>query len=135
MYRKLAVVLLTALPSLAGASAPGTHQNPLPTKQCLAPATTYDWDRIDDTHVVFEGLGKRHFMVETATLCTELMRVGATIAIDAGPINRLCGRFGEYLVVGRQRCRVASVTPITKDEYDRWRSGELEPARAASKQP
>ena len=132
MYRKLAVVLLTALPALAGAAAPGTHQNPLPAKECLAPATTYDWDRIDDTHVVFEGLGKRHFMVETATLCTELMRVGATIAIDAGPINRLCGRFGEYLLVGQQRCRVQSVTPISKDEYRRWRSGELKPQRAAA---
>ena len=134
MYRKLAVVLLTALPALAGAAAPGTPRNPLPTKECLAPATTYDWDRIDDTHVVFEGLGKRHFMVETATLCTELMRVGATIAIDAGPINRLCGRFGEYLVVGQQRCRVSSVTPLTKETYDAWRSGELKPVRAAAKE-
>lgn len=131
MYRKFAVALLTALPALAGAAAPGTHQNPLPTKDCLAPATTWDWDRIDDTHVVFEGLGRRRFMVETATLCTELMRVGATIAIDAGPVNRLCGRFGEYLVVGQQRCRVRSVTPLSKEEYRRWRSGELKVERTS----
>src|SRR5687767_14641981 len=129
MYRKLAVVLLTALPAVAAASAPGTHQNPLPTKDCLAPSTTYDWDRIDDTHVVFEGLGRRHFLVETSTLCVGLARVGATISIDAGPVNRLCGRFGEAIIASGQRCRVKSVTPISKAEYRKWRNGELKPTR------
>ena len=129
MYRKLAVAALIALPSTLSAAPPGTPQSPLPTRECLAPATTYDWDRIDDTHVVFEGLGRRHFLVETSTLCVGLGRVGATIVIDGGSLNRLCGRFGEAIIAAGQRCRVKSVTPISKAEYRKWRSGELKPAR------
>ena len=60
-------------------------------------------------------------------------RMVEAIAIDAGPLNRLCGRFGEYLVVGQQRCRVSSVTPLTKETYDAWRSGELKPPRPEAK--
>ncbi|HVF35655.1 MAG TPA: DUF6491 family protein [Candidatus Saccharimonadia bacterium] len=129
MYRKLAVVALLALPAFAQAATPGTPQSPLPTRECLAPSTTFDWARIDDTHVVFEGLGRRHFLVETSTLCTELGRLGATIRIDAGPLNRLCGRFGEAIIASGQRCRVKSVTPISKDEYRRMRRGEIEPPK------
>lgn len=134
MYRKLAVAVLVALPSSAWADSPaqpGTHGSPLPTRECLAPSTTFDWARIDDTHVVFEGLGRRHYLVETSTLCTELGRIGATIAIDAGPLNRLCGRFGEAIIASGQRCRVKSVTPISKSEYRKWRSGELKVERRA----
>ncbi len=126
MYQKLAVAVLVALPSFSFAAEPGTHGKPLPTRDCLAPSRTFDWDRIDDTHVVFAGLGKRRYLVETATLCTELSRASATIAIDAGPLNRLCGRFGEALLVEGMRCRVRSVTPITKREYEALRNGELE---------
>lgn len=124
MPGKPAVLLVAWLPALTGAAAPGTPQSPLPTRACLAPATTFDWGRIDDTRVVFEGLGRRHFLVETSTLCTGLARVGATMRIDAGPLNRLCGRFGEAIIASGQRCRVTSVTPITKAEYQRLRDGD-----------
>ena len=124
MPGKPAVLLVALLPALAGAAAPGTPESPLPTHACLAPSTTFDWDRIDDTRVVFEGLGRRHFLVETSTLCTGLARVGATIRIDAGPLNRLCGGFGEAIIASGQRCRVKSITPITKSEYQRLRDGD-----------
>ena len=130
MSRKLAVICFALLPFVAaGAAAPGTPQSPLPTRECLAPRTTFDWHRIDDTHVLFEGLGKRRYLVRTSTLCTGLARLGATIVIDAGPVNRLCGRFGEAIVASGQRCRVASVTPLSRAEYDAWREGDIKPAR------
>lgn len=130
MSRKLAVCCFALLPlALAGAAAPGTPESPLPTRDCLAPRTTFDWHRVDDTHVLFEGMGKRRFLVETSTLCSGLAHLGATITIDAGPVNRLCGRFGEAIIASGQRCRVASVTPLSKAEYEAWREGEIKPSR------
>lgn len=121
----LALSLAAAL--LAGCATPdGTPRKAqaapviLQPAECLDPAQARSWDSIDGYTLLVDG-GRRKYRIELYENCVSL---GSSITLGLrGDFvsNRVCGRAGDVVLVGRERCRIRSAQVIDKETYDQLR--------------
>jgi hypothetical protein len=127
----LSVALLATL--LAGCAADGRAPRadaasapPPRAGECFDPAFARSWHFVDDDELLVDA-GRRKFRIRLAEMCFSLGTSPALVFRGDYVSNRVCGGVGEYVVVGRDRCRIQSVERIDDETY-RALSGDR-PAR------
>src|SRR5690606_22577157 len=91
--------------------------------ECLDPDLARGWSHVDDTTLLVDA-GNRKYRVQLAESCfslgtsPELNFVGDSIS------NRVCGHVGEYVVSGRQRCRIQRVERLDDAAYQQALDGD-----------
>ena len=112
----LALIPLAACTSTGRAPARGSGVVPHPS-ECLDPERARGWTHVDDSTLLVDA-GSRKYRVVLAESCfalgtsPELHFVGDSIS------NRVCGHTGEYVVSGRQRCRIQRVERLDDPAYE-----------------
>lgn len=129
MKSLLIAAALLGLP--LGASA----QPPLrPMSECLDPDHARGWHLIDSDELLVDA-GRRKFLLTLAPACPEL---GFTTAIgfrSGDGIGRICGSPNDRVVFARRTaidipCRIAQVTPLTKEQYKQRLDGKKTKGKA-----
>ena len=111
----LVLIPLAACTSTGPAPAPAPGVVPHPS-ECLDPERARSWSHVDDSTLLVDA-GSRKYRVVLAESCfalgtsPELHFVGESIS------NRVCGHAGEYVVSGRQRCRIQRVERLDDAVY------------------
>lgn len=116
-------LLLMALVPLAACTAGGQATRTAPPasaithpSQCLDPDLARSWTDIDGTTLLVDA-GARKYRVLLAESCFAL-GTSPDLRFLGGSINgRVCGHVGEYVVSGRQRCRVQRVERLDEAAY------------------
>lgn len=112
----LVLIPLAACTSTGSAPARGTGVVPHPS-ECLDPDRARGWTHVDDVTLLVDA-GSRKYRVVLAESCfalgtsPDLQFVGDSIS------NRVCGHAGEYVVSGRQRCRIQRVERLDDAAYE-----------------
>ena len=118
----LSALLLTA--ALAGCASDGgatradspAASPPMRAGECLDPAFARSWHFVDDDELLVDA-GRRKFRIRLAEMCFSLGTSPALVFRGDRVSNRVCGGVGEYVVVGRDRCRIESVERIDDESY------------------
>ncbi len=112
----LALIPLAACTSTGAGPAPSRSGVVPHPSECLDPERARGWTHVDDSTLLVDA-GSRKYRVVLAESCfslgtsPELQFVGDSIS------NRVCGHSGEYVVSGRQRCRIQRVERLDDDAY------------------
>ncbi|HEX5693796.1 MAG TPA: DUF6491 family protein [Arenimonas sp.] len=123
-------LLLSALIPLAacttgGQTAGTTHADGGVThpSECLDPDLARSWQDVDSTTLLVDA-GSRKYRVRLAESCFAL-GTSPDLRFIGGSINgRICGYAGEYVVSGRQRCRIAQVERLDDAAYAKAMAGD-----------
>lgn len=88
--------------------------------ECLDPAQARSWDSIDGYTLLVDG-GRRKYRIELYENCISLGN-SATLGLRGDFVsNRVCGRAGDVVLAGRERCRIRSAQVLDKETYDELR--------------
>lgn len=91
--------------------------------ECLDPDLARGWTDIDSTTLLVDA-GSRKYRVLLAEPCfalgmsPELRFIGDRIS------NRVCGHVGEYVVSGRERCRIDRIERLDEAAYQQALAGD-----------
>jgi hypothetical protein len=125
-----AVALALAFsPAFADESAKGYA--PLrPISECLDPARARSWHLIDSDELLVNA-GRKHFHLELAPSCPELAFADSIAFRAGGGVSRICGGARDEVIALRRSpavipCRIARVTPLTKEDYKARMNGKEE---------
>ncbi|WP_374601600.1 DUF6491 family protein [Arenimonas sp.] len=112
----LLVLLPLAACTSTGPVATGTPGVVAHPSECLDPERARSWSHVDDSTLLVDA-GPRKYRVVLAESCfalgtsPDLRFVGDSIS------NRVCGHAGEYVISGRQRCRIQRVERLDDAVY------------------
>lgn len=112
----LVLIPLAACTSTGAGPAPSRAGVVAHPSECLDPERARGWTHVDDSTLLVD-VGNRKYRVVLAEPCfslgnsPELRFVGDSIS------NRVCGHVGEYVVSGRQRCRIQRVERLDDAAY------------------
>ncbi|MBD8524654.1 DUF6491 family protein [Pseudomarimonas arenosa] len=121
---KIGVLLLGALlPPAQAEQRPSPGQTPIrPLSECLDPKAAQAFLLIDNNRLLIDA-GRQHFLIELRWSCPWLYHASALDFRSRNSAGRICGDVDEQVGAAHNpalqpdRCRVASVTPISRDEY------------------
>jgi len=122
-----ALALSAALALLAGCAtredAPRQSRSAptmLHPSQCLDPSQARSWDSSDGFTLLVDG-GRRKYRIGLYENCISLGN-SVTLGLSGDFVsNRVCGRAGEYVLAGRERCRIRSVEVLDDATYQQLR--------------
>jgi hypothetical protein len=125
---RLAMAVIAALALGACTSQPRTTRaaaSAYGSPACFDPAFARGFQTIDDDVLLIDA-GSRHYRVELDGTCHRL-DWSAALAFRGDPVTgRVCGRFGDAVLVRGEECRIHRVDAITPESY-RELLGEGEP--------
>lgn len=88
--------------------------------ECLDPAQARSWDSIDGFTLLVDG-GRRKYRIELYENCISLGN-SVTLELRGDFVsNRVCGRAGDHVLVGRERCRIRSAQVLDNQTYGQLR--------------
>ncbi|MBY4597298.1 DUF6491 family protein [bacterium BD-1] len=111
----LALAACASLPGPATPDAPGKRAVVHPS-ECFDPAFARGWDYVDDDELLVDA-GRRKYRIRLSELCLSLGTSPDLGFVGDQVSNRICGHVGEYVLVGRERCRIQRVERIDEAEY------------------
>lgn len=130
--RCLIVLLLSAAAFSAGAaekkSSP-SYQPLRPLGECLDPMRARAFLLVDGDRLLVDA-GRRHYLIELRWNCPALYNASALDFRSRNPAGRICGDIEEQVsaagspALQMDRCRIAKVTRISRDEYRDEINGE-----------
>ena len=84
--------------------------------ECLDPGRARGWTHVDDSTLLVDA-GNRKYRVVLAESCFSLGTSPELHFIGDSISNRVCGHVGEYVVSGRQRCRIQRLERLDDAAY------------------
>lgn len=114
-FASLALSACASLPGPATPDSPGKRAAVHPS-ECFDPAFARGWDYVADDELLVDA-GRRKYRIRLSELCLPLGTSPDLNFVGDHVSNRICGHVGEYVVVGRERCRIQRVERIEDAEY------------------
>ena len=111
----LSLAACASLPGPATPDSPGKRATVHPS-ECFDPAFARGWDYVDDYELLVDA-GRRKYRIRLSELCLSLGTSPDLHFVGDHVSNRICGHVGEYVVVGRERCRIQRVERIDDAAY------------------
>ena len=128
--------LIVLLPALAASTATAAEQKskssyqPLrPLAECLDPMRARSFLLVDGDRLLVDA-GRRHYLIELRWSCPSLYSASALDFRSRNPAGRICGDIEEQVsaagspALQLDRCRIAKVIRISRDEYRDEINGE-----------
>lgn len=121
-FLSLLVLIPLAACSTTGQTTPrpGAIAHP---SECLDPDLARSWSEVDSTTLLVDA-GSRKYRVLLAESCFSLGTSPELRFIGDSISNRVCGHVGEYVVSGRQRCRIQRVERLDDATYQQALAGD-----------
>jgi len=95
--------------------------------ECLDPDLARSWTEVDSTTLLVDA-GPRKYRVRLAESCFSLGTSPDLRFVGDSISNRVCGHVGEYVVSGRQRCRIDRVERLDEAAYKQALAGDEDEA-------
>lgn len=124
---RLSLALAGAL-TVGGVSAgetsekPNSYQPLRPLSECLDPSRARAFMLVDGDRLLVDA-GRRHYLIELRWSCPSLYNAASLDFRSRNAAGRICGDIEEQVsapanpALHLDRCRIAKVTRITRDEY------------------
>lgn len=112
----LALIPLAACTTTGSEPAPSRAGVVAHPSECLDPDRARGWTHIDDSTLLVDA-GNRKYRVVLAESCFSLGTSPELNFVGDSINNRVCGHVGEYVVSGRQRCRIQRVERLDDAAY------------------
>ncbi|GAB2504614.1 DUF6491 family protein [Arenimonas alkanexedens] len=107
-----ALLLLAACTDGGGTRSPDASRGPA----CIDPNAVRTWHNLDG-EVIYVDTGRHKYRVDLMENCRELGNGGRMGLRGDSITGRVCGKFGDLVVLPHTSCRISRVSRIDEDAY------------------